>query len=788
MESKSRFLITTLLVLCHWVLTEPALAQGNQSGTAQLLHVFAAPEVNLPAGTAPDTVTLHARTLTAVGGVYTATGDVEIDYGGIRLTADQIRYDSATGEAVATGHVAFDSVVETTHIEGDSGTYNFQTSVGSFNHFAGVSGIRMHAGKATLLSNNPLIFRGARLLRLGPNHYRLENGMITSCTLPNPKWTLTAARVDIELGANATLHDAVFRLMDVPIFYAPFLTHSTERSGRHSGFLLPMVGNSNSKGASASDSFFWAAARNLSVTGGAEFFTKRGFGDLLDIEGRPTDRMAFGLQLDGVLDRGIAEAGGIRIRQGGQELRLSGDHEPISGFRTVLDVDYLSSYIYRLAFQNSYAAAINSEAVSTAFTEKQSDGYDLAIAAHRYQNFLGTTPTASLSLASLPSVDFTSYDRPLALVFGVPLYFSWDTSGALLDRSQPGFRTGLLDRFDVSPELTAPVHGWFGDLSFSVSADSTYYSEREQALVPSAAQVAPALLPGGLVRNAATADVEWRPPVLERVFDTPHAWFGDKLKHVFEPTVGVHITGGVGAEADNVIRFDDRDILSDTREVEYGFTNRFLVRRNGQQSSELLSWTVLEKYYEDPTFGGALIPGARNVFLTTEMLSPFAFEVLPERLSPISSVVRISPFTLFDGQWRIDYDPNTHQVMASAFNGDFHFGHEFVSASQYVQKPPAALLETDAVTHFNQLRIAGGYGTLNSPGLSVAGAVAYDAVSGQTQYTTVQSSYNWDCCGFAVEYRRFSLASVRREDQVLFSFNLTNVGSFGSLKRSDQLF
>src|SRR6185312_9935273 len=98
---------------------------------------------------------------------------------------------------------------------------------------------------------------------------------------------------------------------------------------------------------------------------------------------------------------------------GGQELRLEGSHQSASGFRTVLDADYLSSYLYRLVFNNTFAEAINSEAISTAFTEKQFAGQDIAVVAHRYQDFLGTSPRANLSLAALPSFDWQAYAQAL---------------------------------------------------------------------------------------------------------------------------------------------------------------------------------------------------------------------------------------------------------------------------------------------------------------------------------------------------------------------------------------
>ncbi len=771
----SRFLIIVCVLAAAISLCAQNPARpGNQSDT------LARQSRRFPIATGPDaggTVTIEADTLTATitptRKQYVAEGNAQLDWSGIRLSADRMTYDTQSGDATATGHVAFDSEAEQTHIEGGRATYNFLKATGEFDDFHGVSGIRLNGRRTTALAENPLIFSGSKLLRLGVKRYRLEHGTITSCALPSPKWTFSAGRADIELGANATLHHAVFRLFDVPIFYAPFLTHSTTRQGRHAGVLVPVVSKSNIKGYILGDNFYWPAARNVNVTAGGEYLSARGWADHLAIASLPTIHSSFGLQLDGVVDRGLATPTGARLRQGGQELHVNGEHDSDSGFRTVLDADYLSSYLYRLVFNNTFAEAINSEAISTAFTEKQFAGQDIAVVAHRYQDFLGTSPRANLSLAALPSFDWQAYAQ--ALTRRLPLYFSWDNNAGLLDRSQPGFSTGAMERVDLAPKLTLPVATPAGVVTGDVEVRSTYYSATQALPVGAVFSAAPALLAQDLWRNSTSANLEWRPPVLERVYN-------NHIEHAFEPVVAYNFTGGVTG-ANRVIRFDDRDILANTRELEYGFTNRILAAgKMPGQSRELASWTLLQKYYFNPDFSGALITGNRNVFLATEMLSPFDVEALPLRFSPLSSVVRVSPFARFDGEWRLDYDSHDHQVTASAFTGSFHFAKSFFSGSDYRLRPPPGLTRIGAAPSFDQFRLATGYGDATQPGNSVSGSVAYDATTGLMQYTTVQVNHNWDCCGFSLEYRRFSLASVRRENQFLFSFTLANVGTFGNLR------
>lgn len=753
---------------------------------------------------------LFFRHLQAHAGIYIATGAVELTYAGAILRADRMVYDTRTGQATASGHVLLTLPAEKTQIEAHRARYNFRTSTGEFDDFHGVSGLHVGRKNVQLQSRNPLIFSGRKLQRLGPRQYRLEHGTVTSCRLPRPEWSLSAQRVTVALGANATMRNAVFRLWDVPVFYFPYLTHSTASSGRHSGFLLPLVGRSSEKGTILGDSFFWALNRSTDVTLGGQYLSARGWGDLLNVSSYPTSSSFVNLHLDGVVDRGLALPDGARIKQGGQEAQLIAEYQPDSarpsagerqapaaagnGWRAVLDANYLSSFIFRLAFTNTFAQAINSEVASTGFLERQWDGQDFSATVHRYQNFFSTGPRGAVSLATLPSVDWNSVPRPIAHAGPVPLYLSWDVSGGLFDRNDPAlqnvpaFQSGILERFIAAPQLTAPVHTPAGTLTASISASTVDYSRRLASGFNSPAPLA--LAPGeGLAQNSAAIQVAWTPPPLERIYQTPGGLLGQKLKHVIQPFVTYRFRGGV-SNPDDVIRFDGADILSDTDELDYGFTNAFYTRDRKGKVRELASWRLEQIYFFDPTFGGALTPGQENVFMATALLTPFAFATQALHQSPIDSLLRVSPFAGFDGDWRLDYDPRHHRIDDSAFTGSFHIGQWLISGSDFVIHTPLGLVPLGSVlpAQYNQVQFTTGFGDPSRPGLSVAFSAAYDSHLGHLQYTTAQATYNWSCAGFSFQYRRFALANLRRENEYRVNFTLANVATFGNLKTQERIF
>lgn len=776
-----------LALLCHGFSRLQAQTVSAQSGTspAPTAKTRAGRRLRRLLGGRNGMVTLRYRELWSAGPVFHAVGDVEMNYAGVRLTCDKLTYNRQTGEARASGHVVFFDPRAQTRIEAARAVYNFQRSTGEFDNFHGFSGALLVGRQRLLFSNNPLFFRGRRLLQLGRRRFRIDDGSITSCQLPHPKWILTAKRTDFTLNRSATLHGAAFRLYGVPVFYFPYLTHSLQTHGRHSGFLLPAIGHTTLKGDVLGDAFYWAINRSWGLTLGGEYYSARGWAEHLRLDSRPTAESRLTASVNGVFDRGLPGAPGQpRVNQGGQEVRVVASHAPVAGFRAVLDADYLTSYAYRLAFQPSFNQAINSEAISTGFLEKQVNGYDYSLVGHRYQNFLSQAPNDNLTITDLPSLGWSSWDRRLWR--RLPVYLAWDTDWGVLDRSQPGFSTGLVSRLHLAPELEMPYHGVWGDWQAGVGLDDTYYSARQ---TPTAPGQIPGVLRQGINRAAERLRLSWTPPGLERVYHGPGGWLGTRLKHVMQPEVSFHYTSGVHNFQD-LLQFDPTDILTDTRELDYRLSNRLFTRSSRGRTRELLSWTLEQKYFLDPTFGGALTPGARNVFLTTAELTPFAFESLPQSFSPVSSIVRVAPLANFDGEWRLDVGPRGN-IRASAFSGNFHFGRMYFDGSHFLIRPPAGIAAKflpAGQTRFNQLRLSTGYGSRNHAGLSLGLAAAYDLYHGVLQYSAIESSYNWNCCGISFEYRRFSLLNIRRGPEYYFSFNLANVASFGNLRTGERLF
>jgi LPS-assembly protein len=248
-----------------------------------------------------------------------------------------------------------------------------------------------------------------------------------------------------------------------------------------------------------------------------------------------------------------------------------------------------------------------------------------------------------------------------------------------------------------------------------------------------------------------------------------------------------------------VIRFDSIDLVSNTNQLEISLTNRIYAKR-GNDVQEVFTWQLWQQRYFDPTFGGAVVAGQRNVVLSSMEVTPYAFLNGPRNYSPIVSAFRASPQPGYTFEWRTDYDPLVGHIVDSSFATDFRRGHFFVSAGHNLvscrplspadagqcrlPNPNSLVLLSPKA---NQLRGRIGFGDPNHRGWNTAFDTVYDYRSGVMQYATAQVTYNTDCCGLSMQYRRFNFG-VRNETQFLASFSIANIGSFGTLKKQERLF
>jgi LPS-assembly protein len=814
------FLFITALMLCHLQLRPQTLTKQfpSASGPSSLPDAPDYPIAEVVAAPPSGVVArLESKQQEKHGSVYTLTGEVRIDYKDYTLTADKVSYDDETKDAEADGHVRLQGGRNNELILADHGKLNFDLETGRFENVTGSIGRQPSASKRKLVytTANPFLFTGRVLIKEGPERYQVIQGTMTSCLLPDPDWRIHSSLIRMNYGV-ARAKNSYFTLLNVPILYLPYVTHPVDADARQSGLLLPVVGTSSTKGTIVGDSIYLVINRSMDATFGTQYFSKRGWSPSGDFRYRGRGEDFINARFTALWDRGLAPE---YLNQGGQDIVFSGrrDFDLDEHTRAVATGEYLSSFVYREAFAESFALAVASQVTSSAFVTHNDAGRSASLRFDRYQNFEGITQvgttydTPQIRILHVPSLDFDTVDQSLQ---GTPVRWSIDGSAAGLSRSEPGYKTGDIGRFDLFPHLSLPLHldGW--TFRPEVGARETYYT---QSQIPSGTTPLPGN--GGVNRSDLEASFELRPPALVRDFKTPalERLLGSDLRHTIEPELQYRFVAGVN-NFSSIPRFDTTDVASDTNEMEYSVTQRLFFRHLhpkactsgdlpapangiltvpptytecGGDSDAWITWKLAAKYFFAPYFGGAASPFRRNVLASTLDLTGVAFLNGPRNTSPLISRFKVRTSQHMDLEWDADYDFKTSRMEASNVFADYRrdnvFGSVGYSKLQALNASFTSNLASQ-VTKYSLLRLLIGYGDPTKRGLSAGANAGYDFIQNALQYGGIQSSYNWDCCGLSVEYRRLALGSVRNENQYSFNFTLAGVGAAGNLKHSERIF
>ena len=714
-------------------------------------------------------VEIRSLTQAKEGPWYRLRGHAELETSDFLLRADEVDYNEDTGQAEARGNVYLKHYAEGEELWADRAEYNVNEESGKFYNVRGTAPAHLETRPGVLSSSNPFYFQGDWAERI-KDRYILYHGFITDCKMPHPWWVLQGPKFDVIPGQRAVAYRPIFRLRHVPLFWAPLYYKPLQRMPRRSGFLPPNIGNSSRRGKMLGGGYYWAIGRSYDASYRAQYFTQRGVAHNVDLRGTPRPGTDFNAFLYGVNDRGLKLPSGERRKEGGLLFSIDAQSDLGRGFLARSEINYLSSIRFRQAFTESFNEAIFSEVHSTGYVARNWSGYSLNFVFQRLENFQSTQPGDTIVIRKLPLVEFSSRERQVWRRV-LPVWVSLESSAGLMRRTQPLFQTRqFLERTDFQPRIMTALRWKHFSLLPSFAIRQTRYGESWDGA---------RIVGRNLNRFTREFALALEPPSLARIFGSP-SWLGEALKHVIEPRASFRQVRGV-TDFDRLIRFDETELVANTTEAEISLTNRLYVKRQGQ-TNELLSWQLWQRRYFDPDFGGAVVEGRRNVLLSSLDLTTYAFLDRPRRYSPVVSALRLAPRPGFGLEWRSDYDPLRDKVVSSSLTADARFSKWFVSLghnslrSVPTLSPPA-----------NQFRGLVAIGQENRRGWNAAFSAVYDFRTSQMQFATTQVTYNTDCCGWSVQYRRFSFG-MRHENQFRVAFAIANIGSFGTLKKQERLF
>jgi LPS-assembly protein len=676
--------------------------------------------------------------------LYTAKGHVLITYKDIVMSGDEVHYDENTGEGDASGHIRFTQNKQ--WLTASKAEFNFFTETGVFYDASGYT-------------DTEFSVLGRTIWKTGPDTYRMDDSVVTTCGLKNPKWSFSSSRVDIRIDGAARLRNTVFKIKGIPVFYAPYFIVPLEKKQRSSGFIPFHTGTSTSKGRLFSEGYYQTLGPSADILLYGDYFTLRGLGVGGRFRTRPNPNTHFTVEAYGISDK---------LNQGGVRLVVDGESLLKDDWRAVARVNITSNSIFRQVFSDSFSAATVSQEHALAFLNRNHNSFSANIAFQR-DEVLST----KIIIKKVPSLEFESLGTPLGKS---PLILSFRTALDGVSRLDGATETpALVQRLDFFPRLTLRLPSLMGfSLIPSVGVRETYYGARMSS--DSLAGVSNQ----SLNRQYAELNLDLRMPVLEKDFSSG-------FRHTVEPYANYRRISGI-KNFNEIIRFDEQDAISNTNEIEYGIVNRlFKQRKTGagaQERYQYLSFSLAQKYYFDPSFGGAFHPGVPNSFYPLDSITGLYQTGILRNFSPISASIQATPRGGIQYDFRADYDPKFQYWRNESLSAIWQRGKYSFSGTYFRANPPAEepskILRGDAI----QTQIsygAGNRGFFTSLGLS------YNLQSSELLNSLTRVSYLWDCCGISTEFNQYSLG-FRTESRFSFTFMLKGIGSFGNIKRPENPF
>jgi LPS-assembly protein len=678
---------------------------------------------------------------------YRATGHVMITYQDTIMTGETAEYDRETHEGFVIGPARFSQGQQ--YLTCSMAKFNTEDHTATFYD-------------ATGYLDRQFMISGRTISKTGKDTYRVEGMSITACKQKRPKWTFDASSANVTLNETFNLHKMVFRIKGVPVFYFPYIILPMEKRSRSSGFVPFHTGTSTSKGRVFSEGYYQTLGPSADLMVYEDYFTLRGLalGGLFRI--RPNPATHFSLQAYGIHDK---------LGQGGVQLMVDGETSLKDNWRAVARVNITSNFIFRQAFSDSFRAATVPQELATVFLTRNNNSISTNIEFERREV---SFPIHTLVLRKLPSIELNSVGTPLGKS---PFILSFRTSLDGLSRLDSSTKTpGLIQRMDAYPRLSLRLPAWKGfSLMPSAGIRETYYSA-QQPLDPS-----PGIINQALHRQYADFTVNLKMPILER--DFPSSPIGE-FKHTVEPYFTYRRIEGIKDLA-KTIRFDEEDAIANTNELEYGIMNRFY--RSPKNSSgvpakyEFMSFGLVQRYYFDPSFGGAFQLGKSNAFYPLDAVSGFYPAGIMHDFSPISAIFQISPKGQTYSELRADFDPVVGHWRNVSISTSWQV-KKFIMAGTYFG---IRALEA-GMPAGNHLEGQAQYGSGKSGFLSIFSAV-YDIQTSQLLTSNTHIGYMWDCCGVDLDFNQFNFG-FRTESRVSFSFTLKGIGSFGNVKHPGSLF
>jgi LPS-assembly protein len=545
-----------------------------------------------------ERVVLHAESQRATAEGWHGEGEVQILYQDIDLRCDAADYNRSTGEVVATGNVIVDR--GPSRFTANQARFNIQTKTGVFYN-------------ATAFIDPMYTFTGREIEKLDETHYRIDRATFTTCqTDGKPPWSFHVRKAKVEQEGLGHFTSSAMKVRGVPVFYMPYMVWPVKQE-RAFGLLFPRLGYSNVRGFNFGLPLYVPIGRSYDTTIFADYYTDGFFGLGNNWRWAPVRGAMGEINLYALWDREREET----------EWKVFGRHsqEDFLGFRLLAQVESLSDIDFWQDFDRSFDANTRRDLYSYVFLTRSFGPYALNLRADHRRTFLtrfvppsqdddDERETQTVVLSQLPEFEVRSSSTP---VLGSQVYLNLiaslsylhaDRGEVVVDReSRP--LVGTYGRADIFPQFsyTLPGPPWLS-VTPRVGGRYTYYTSQYTV---NDNDRPTGFLEESIDRLYATAGVDVVGPSLSRVFEGGLGRY-QKVKHLVEPRFEYRYLTTT-TDVTRIPIFDEVDSTPrDANLVNFVLANRLLGRGpEGVGTRELGSLEIMQAY----SFGAPLTGSVR---------------------------------------------------------------------------------------------------------------------------------------------------------------------------------
>jgi len=254
------FQAKTLNPLLFLAITLPGLSSFAETDNLLVCE----PDIidNTPISSIPQKTTISADNSSVKDGLFSLTGNVLIQGEQQNLQADQVRYNSLTGDVDLTGNIRLNQPAIS--IKATRGHANTKRQSAEMNQIE--FQLRQLPGRGTASRLSLPNLQSATLHRI----------TYTTCRKKKQDWVLKADQVELnhteEIGVA---HHASLWFKGIPLLYLPRMSFPLSEK-RKSGFLSPRISQSTNSGTDINIPWYWNIAPPLDATFNLRHMSRRG--------------------------------------------------------------------------------------------------------------------------------------------------------------------------------------------------------------------------------------------------------------------------------------------------------------------------------------------------------------------------------------------------------------------------------------------------------------------------------------------------------------------------------